>query len=103
VQARERFILGDLNTKIGREEIYRVLIGRHLHLNTNNNGQRLVDFAAAKNMVVSSTATHVKKFTNKPGDLRLAEPITKQYTTSRCKIMQKSKQRIRSFSGQRKM
>jgi hypothetical protein len=26
-----------------------------MHLNTNNNGQRLVDFAAAKNMVVSST------------------------------------------------
>ena len=26
-----------------------------MHLNTNNNGQRLVDFAAAKNMMVSST------------------------------------------------
>jgi endonuclease/exonuclease/phosphatase family metal-dependent hydrolase len=26
-----------------------------MHLNCNNNGQRLVDFAAAKNMVVSST------------------------------------------------
>jgi hypothetical protein len=26
-----------------------------MHLNTNNNGQRLADFAAAKNMVVSST------------------------------------------------
>jgi len=26
-----------------------------MHLNYNNNGQRLVDFAAAKNMVVSST------------------------------------------------
>jgi len=49
VQTRERFVLGDLNTQIGREEIYRVLIGRHsLHVNTNNNGQRLVDFAAAK-------------------------------------------------------
>jgi len=49
VQTHERFVLGDLNTRIGREEIYRVLIGRHsLHLNTNNNGRRLVDFAAAK-------------------------------------------------------
>jgi hypothetical protein len=26
-----------------------------VHLNCNNNGQRLVDFAAAKNMMVSST------------------------------------------------
>jgi hypothetical protein len=26
-----------------------------MHLNTNNNGQKLVDFAAAKSMVVSST------------------------------------------------
>jgi hypothetical protein len=41
---------------VGREEIYEGLIGRHsMHLNTNNNGQRLVDFAAAKNIVVSST------------------------------------------------
>ena len=26
-----------------------------MHLNTNNNGQKLVDFAAARNMLVSST------------------------------------------------
>jgi hypothetical protein len=49
-------VLGDWNAKVGREEIYQGLIGRHsMHLNTNNNGHRLVYFAAAKNMVVSST------------------------------------------------
>jgi len=49
-------VLGDWNAKVGREEIYQGVTGRHsMHLNTNNNGQRLVDFAAAKNMVVSST------------------------------------------------
>jgi hypothetical protein len=48
--------LGDWNAKVGREEIYQGLIGRHsIHLNCNNNGQRLVDFAAAKNMMVTST------------------------------------------------
>jgi len=48
-------VLGDWNVKVGREEIYQRVTGRHsMHLNTNNNGQRLVDFAAAKNMVVSS-------------------------------------------------
>jgi endonuclease/exonuclease/phosphatase family metal-dependent hydrolase len=50
-----KIVLGDWNAKVGREEIYQGLIGRHsMHLNTNNNGQMLVDFAAAKNMVVSS-------------------------------------------------
>jgi len=51
-----KIVLGDWNAKVEREEIYQGLIGRHsIHLNCNNKGQRLVDFAAAKNMVVSST------------------------------------------------
>ena len=51
-----KILLGDLNAKVGKEEIFQGIIGRHsMHLNTNNNGQRLVDFAAARNMVVSST------------------------------------------------
>ena len=51
-----KMVLRDLNAKAGSEEIYQVLIERHsIHLNTINNGQRLVDFAAAENMVVSST------------------------------------------------
>jgi exonuclease III len=51
-----KILLGDLNAKVGREEIYQGLSGRHsMNLNTNNNGQRLLEFAAAKNMVVSST------------------------------------------------
>jgi len=51
-----KIVLGDLNAKVGKEEIYQGLIGKHsMHLYTNNNGQRLVDFAAAKNMVISST------------------------------------------------
>ena len=51
-----KVLLRDLNDKTRREEIYWGLIGRHsINLNTNNDGQRLVDFTAAKNMVVSST------------------------------------------------
>jgi L-fucose mutarotase/ribose pyranase (RbsD/FucU family) len=51
-----KIVLGYWNAKVGREDICQGLIGRHsMHLNCNNNGQRLVDFAAAKNMVVSST------------------------------------------------
>ena len=51
-----KIVLGDLNAKVGREEIYQGLTGRQsIHLNTNNNGQGLVDFATTKNIVVSST------------------------------------------------
>jgi len=50
-----KILLRDLNAKIRREEIYQGLIGRHsIHLNTNNNGHRIVGFTTAKNMVVSS-------------------------------------------------
>ena len=51
-----KIIMGDLNAKIGKEEIYQGTIGTHsLHLRSNNNGQRLIDFAISKNMVISST------------------------------------------------
>jgi len=51
-----KIVLGGWNAKVGSEEIYQGVTGRHsMHLNTTNNGQRLVDFAAVKNMVVSST------------------------------------------------
>ena len=44
-----KIVLGDWNAKVGKEKIYQGVIGRHsMHLNSNNNGQRLVDFAAAK-------------------------------------------------------
>jgi len=47
---------------VGREEIYQGVTGRHsMHLNTNNNGQRLVDFAAAKNMAVTTTCSPHKE------------------------------------------
>ena len=55
-------MLGDWNAKVGREEIYQGVIGRHrMHLNTNSNGQRLIDIAAAKNIVVSSTCFPYKE------------------------------------------
>jgi hypothetical protein len=47
----------DLNAKTEREETYQGLAGRHiLHFNTNNNGQKLVVFVAAKNVVVCSNS-----------------------------------------------
>lgn len=51
-----KIIIGDANAKVGREEIYRKHIGKHsLHAECNNNGTRLVNFAASKNMIIGST------------------------------------------------
>lgn len=57
-----KVILGDLNAKIGREEIFRPTIGKYsLHEETNENGLRVIDFATEKGMVVRSTFFMHKK------------------------------------------
>ncbi|XP_062135135.1 uncharacterized protein LOC133844877 [Drosophila sulfurigaster albostrigata] len=51
-----KIILGDFNAKVGRERIFDRTVGQFsLHETTSNNGFRLIDFSAARNMVVSST------------------------------------------------
>jgi hypothetical protein len=50
-----RLVMGCLNVKMEREEICSGIIGKHsVHQNTNGNGQKLTDFAASKNMIISS-------------------------------------------------
>lgn len=49
-------MLGDFNAKIGKEAMYRPTIGKKsLHNNTNDNGNKLITFATARNMKISST------------------------------------------------
>jgi hypothetical protein len=51
-----RIVIGDLNAQVGREEVFKPTIGRFsLHPETNENGLRLINFAAAHKMVISST------------------------------------------------
>ena len=46
----------DFNAKVGREGIFGPTVGKQsLHEKTNDNGFRLISFAAAQNMVISST------------------------------------------------
>ena len=51
-----KMILGDMNAKIGREKMYKPVIGQEsIHKESNNNRERLIDFAVSRNMIVSST------------------------------------------------
>ena len=48
--------LGDFNTKLGKEQIYRDIIGRHsLHETTTKNGFRLEQYATTNNFKVLCT------------------------------------------------
>ena len=49
-------ILGEFNAKLGKEQLYKDIIGRHnLNEVTNNNGLRLVQYATINNLKVLST------------------------------------------------
>lgn len=51
-----KIVLGDFNAKVGREGLFGPAVGKFsLHANTSDNGYRLIDFAVARNMVISST------------------------------------------------
>jgi hypothetical protein len=51
-----KIILGDLNAKVGRENIFKPTIGNEsLHEISNENGFRTVNFDTSKNLVVKST------------------------------------------------
>ena len=50
-----KILVGDSNAKVGREGIFGPTFGKHsLHGKTSDNGFRLVSFAAAQNLVISS-------------------------------------------------
>jgi hypothetical protein len=52
-----KLVMGDANAKVGRETVHQPsLIGKHsLHESTNENGPRLVDFDAGRQMAIKST------------------------------------------------
>ena len=51
-----KILLGDFNAKVGRENIFKPTIGQEsLQQDSNDNGVRLVNFAASKILVVKST------------------------------------------------
>jgi hypothetical protein len=51
-----KILLGDLNAKVGREDIFKPTIGNEgLHETSNDNGVTVVNFAVFKNLIVKST------------------------------------------------
>jgi hypothetical protein len=51
-----KMIIGDLNAKLGKKEIYKDTIGKQsLHTDFSDNGQRIIDFAMSRNLVISCT------------------------------------------------
>lgn len=51
-----KMALGDFNAQVGQEKLYYPAIGGHsMHTASNDNGRRLINFAAAKDMVIGST------------------------------------------------
>ena len=51
-----KILLGGFNAKVGRENMFKPTIGNEsLHQDSNDNGDRIVNFATSKNLVVKST------------------------------------------------
>jgi hypothetical protein len=55
-----KIFLEDFNAKVGREDIFKPIIGNeNLHETSNDNGVIVVNFAISKNLIVKSTTfTH---------------------------------------------
>lgn len=66
----QKIILGDFNAKIGREDVFRPIIGREsIHEESNDNDIRLVTLATSKEMVITHTIL-TKIFISKHGRLQ---------------------------------
>jgi len=51
-----KILVGQFNTKVGREHIFKPTIGQEsLHQDSNDNGVRVVNVTTSKNLVVKST------------------------------------------------
>lgn len=74
-----KIIVGDCNAELGKEASFRPTIGIHsAHEISNNNGQRLINFAISRKIIISSTTFPYKdihKYTWKSSDGRTVNQI----------------------------
>jgi exonuclease III len=70
-----KILLGDFNSKVGREDIFKPTIGNEsLHEISNDNGVRLVNFATTKNLTLKSTIFAHCNITNILGCFHMRNP-----------------------------
>jgi hypothetical protein len=70
-----KIFLGDFNAKVGREDIFKPIIGNEcVHEASNDNRVRVVNFATSKNLS-RAQHFHTATFTNTPGLLLMASHI----------------------------
>jgi hypothetical protein len=56
-----KILLGDFNTKLGREDIFKPIIGNErLHEANNVNGVIVVNFATYKNLIVKNSISNTR-------------------------------------------
>jgi endonuclease/exonuclease/phosphatase family metal-dependent hydrolase len=54
-----KILVGDFNAKVGREDIFKPIIGNEsLHEASNDNRVRAVNFATSKNLIAKGTFPH---------------------------------------------
>jgi exonuclease III len=70
-----KILLGDLNAKVDREDIFKPTIWKEsLHEISNDNGARVVNFATSKNPIVKRTMLPYATFINILGYLQMGTP-----------------------------
>jgi hypothetical protein len=58
-----KILSGDFNSKLGREDMFKQIIGHEsLHEISNDNGGRVVNFVTSENLIVKSTVNLVGHF-----------------------------------------
>jgi hypothetical protein len=73
--------MGNANAKVGRETVYQPTIVKHnLDESTNENGLRLVDFAAGRQMVNKSTNFMHNRFHPKTSKPQMDRPSSRSIT-----------------------
>jgi hypothetical protein len=51
-----KILLGDFNAKLGREDIFKPIIGNEIsHETSNDNGVRVVNSATSESLIINST------------------------------------------------
>jgi len=74
-------LLGDLNAKLGREDIFKPTTGNEcIHQDSNDNGVRIVNFATTKMYLLKARCSHTATFISTAGPLPMGRFTTRLIT-----------------------